>query len=180
MLACLDVAYDDTHAYAGCLVFRDWTDERATAEHVGTVPLPAPYVPGAFFERELPPMLDVLGQVKDDLTTIVVDGYVWLAGKGMGLGAHLHEALGTKIAIVGVAKTEWTRPAEPSEDPTHRAVHVTRGGSARPLFVTAAGIDVDVAAGLVATMHGAHRLPTLLKAVDGLVRAAAARAARTP
>lgn len=173
LLACLDVAYDDAHAHAGCLVFRDWSDARAAAEHVSITKLAAPYKPGEFYERELPPMLDVLGKVTVDLATIVVDGYVWLAGKGMGLGAHLHAALGGKTPIVGVAKTEWTRPADPNEDITHRCVHVTRGGSTRPLFVTAVGIDVDVAAAQVAKMHGPHRLPTLLKAVDSLVRAAA-------
>lgn len=180
MLACLDVAYDDTHAYAGCLVFHDWADERAIGEHLSTTALAAPYVPGSFFERELPPMRDVLARVRDHLDAIIVDGYVWLAGKGRGLGAHLHHALGEKTPIIGVAKTEWTRPAAPDEDPSHRAIAITRGASTRPLFVTAAGIDVDEAARLVTTMHGPHRLPTLLKAVDGLVRAAHARAARAP
>lgn len=180
MLACLDVAYDETHAHAGCLVFRDWTDERAISEHLSTTALAAPYVPGSFFERELPPMLDVLAHVKEDLAAIVVDGYVWLAGKGRGLGAHLHDALGGNTPIIGVAKTAWTRPADPNEDPTHRSIAVTRGASARPLFVTATGIDVEEAARLVTSMHGPHRLPTLLKAVDGLVRAAHARAARSP
>ena len=51
-------------------------------------------------------------------------------------------------------------------------VPVLRGKSTRPLFVTSAGIDVQKSAELVAQMHGAHRLPTLLKAVDQLVRAA--------
>lgn len=180
MLACLDVAYDDAHAYAGCLVFAAWGDERAVAEHVTTTKLAAPYVPGSFFERELPPMLDVLSRVGDDLEAIVVDGYVWLSGKGKGLGAHLHEAFGGKTPIIGVAKTEWTRSPEPNEDPARRAIAVTRGTSTRPLFVTAIGLGVEDAARLVSSMHGPHRLPTLLKAVDGLVRAAHARAARSP
>ncbi|MBS2015422.1 MAG: endonuclease V [Deltaproteobacteria bacterium] len=180
MLACLDVAYDDTRAHAGCLVFHDWGDSRAHAEHVSTTPLAAPYVPGAFFERELPPMLDVLSRVKEPLEAIVVDGYVWLSGKGKGLGAHLFEALGERVPIVGVAKNEWTRPALPGEDRAHRCIPIVRGASTRPLFVTSTGVDVEVAAARIASMHGPHRLPTLLKAVDALVRAAAARVTTRP
>jgi deoxyribonuclease V len=50
---------------------------------------------------------------------------------------------------------------------------VERGGSAKPLYVTAAGIAAETAAAHVAAMHGAHRIPTLLKLVDRLVREAA-------
>ena len=38
------------------------------------------------------------------------------------------------------------------------------------LFVTAAGIDVAAAARGLKSMHGAHRLPTLLARVDALAR----------
>ncbi len=47
---------------------------------------------------------------------------------------------------------------------------VLRGGGARALWVTSAGIDLDEAAERVRRMHGTHRLPTLLKRVDHLCR----------
>jgi deoxyribonuclease V len=48
---------------------------------------------------------------------------------------------------------------------------VVRGTEAkRPLYVTAAGVGVDQAAAWVRSMHGPHRLPTLLKRVDRLCR----------
>ncbi len=170
MLACLDVRYDDTHAYAGCLVFRDFPDDRIVGRAQSITPVAAPYRPGAFFERELPPMLDVLRRLPQEPTTILVDGYVWLTGKGAGLGARLYDALGGRAAVIGVAKTEWTRPPLPGEDPARRSLAVTRGTSTRPLFVTAVGVDVERAAAHIVAMHGPHRLPTLLKAVDQLVR----------
>jgi hypothetical protein len=52
-----------------------------------------------------------------------------------------------------------------------RTIAITRGKSRLPLFVTSAGIEVAVAASHMQHMPGAHRLPTLLKAVDALVRA---------
>jgi deoxyribonuclease V len=47
---------------------------------------------------------------------------------------------------------------------------VLRGGSARPLYVTAAGLSADEAARRVRDMHGPYRIPTLLKRVDQLCR----------
>jgi deoxyribonuclease V len=46
---------------------------------------------------------------------------------------------------------------------------VVRGG-ARPLHVTALGLDAADAAARVAAMHGPYRLPTLLKRADQLAR----------
>ncbi|MDG6109441.1 hypothetical protein Daura_04110 [Dactylosporangium aurantiacum] len=56
---------------------------------------------------------------------------------------------------------------------TH-AVPVRRGGAARPLFVTAAGVPLADAAALVAAMAGEFRLPDALRRVDALARARAA------
>ncbi|HRI09853.1 MAG TPA: hypothetical protein PKW35_18650, partial [Nannocystaceae bacterium] len=64
-------------------------------------------------------------------------------------------------AIVGVAKTAFVGAD---------AAEVHRGGIERPLFVTALGLDREAAAAAVASMHGEHRLPTLLGWVDHLAR----------
>ena len=50
------------------------------------------------------------------------------------------------------------------------ALPVLRGESLRPLFVSAAGMDHARAAALVQGMHGAYRVPTLLKRADQLAR----------
>ena len=63
---------------------------------------------------------------------LVVDGYTDLDPGGRpGLGAHAHAEFG--IPVIGVAKSRF-RTA------TH-AVPVMRGSSARPLFITAAGMS---------------------------------------
>lgn len=76
--------------------------------------------------------------------------------------AHLYEALDRRIPVIGVAKTAFLRATN--------ARDVARGSSAKPLFVTAVGMDLDVAAGHVRDMHGTFRIPTLLKLVDRLSR----------
>jgi deoxyribonuclease V len=162
MLACLDVSYGVQDAVAACLLFRAWHDAALQRSLTAHIPNIAPYQPGAFYQWELPCLLAVLQKVEDPLELIVVDGYVWLSAEGRpGLDAWLFEALGGRVAIVGVAKTSFHGApgfAEP----------VLRGGSARPLYVTAAGADPAVAAGWIRAMHGAHRIPTLLRRVDQL------------
>lgn len=167
MLACVDVDYrPDREAVAACVLFEGWSVARPSATRLARVNHVADYIPGEFYRRELPCLLAVLEPVIAEaaIETILVDGFVWLDERceQPGLGAHLHRALGGTIPVVGVAKTSFktSRGA--------RLVH--RGESARPLFVSAAGLDPDLAADRVRTMHGAHRVPTLLRLVDRLCR----------
>lgn len=169
MIVALDVDYRDASVVAAAVGFDAWTDEVAAIEIVVTSDAaPAPYRPGEFYRRELPHLQAALALLAPPLDAIVVDGYVWLAGDASsespraGLGAHLFRALGETVPVIGVAKTSFHGAT---------AVDVVRGASARPVHVTAAGIDVQLAAARVHAMHGEHRIPTLLKRVDQLSRA---------
>lgn len=123
----------------------------------------AGYVPGRFFERELPALEALLADARP-LDVLIVDGYVDLDPTGRpGLGWHVWDA-GLAPAVIGVAKTSF-RAA------TH-AEPVLRGTSTRPLYVTAAGMPLADAAHLVRTMAGSARLPDALRLVDRLARAA--------
>ncbi|WP_299948707.1 hypothetical protein [uncultured Microbulbifer sp.] len=96
-----------------------------------------------------------------DLTPdiIVIDGYVVLGQElKPGLGMRLYEALDKKIPIIGVAKTAFKDSNSESE--------VFRGESKKPLYVTAVGIGDQIAKSYISSMHGKHRMPTLLKLVD--------------
>ncbi len=151
-----------THAMAACVLFRDWLDaapgrrmdapRRADAAALRTRPVLPPRT--AVFARRTRARLD-------EIQTVVVDGYVWLQDQHTpGLGAAPStKALERQIAVVGVAKTcfqstpAWRKPC-------------CAGESIRPLYVTSAGLDLLTASACVRRMHGAHRLPTLLKRVD--------------
>jgi deoxyribonuclease V len=163
-LAIVDVHYDDG-ARAACVVAPDWTAATPLEEHVVRIRSVLPYVPGRFFERELPCIVKVLSIVRSNFKVIVVDGYVYLDDSGTaGLGGHLYTHYGGQYAVVGVAKTAYRG--------SDFAVGVLRGSSKRPLFVTARGIPAEHAAQLVGAMHGRHRTPTLLSHVDRLARGA--------
>ena len=45
-----------------------------------------------------------------------------------------------------------------------------RGESKKPLFITAKGIDLDLAAHHIKEMYGPYRFPDLLKQVDSIGR----------
>jgi hypothetical protein len=79
-------------------------ESRGGDSKVSVVPSVEPYVPGEFYRRELPCILRVLETISESIDVIVVDGYVWLEGTRPGLGAHLFDTLGTKVAIICVAK----------------------------------------------------------------------------
>jgi deoxyribonuclease V len=162
MLVCLDVSYRDNFACAAGVTFRDWADAKALDEKIVHVDKVEPYQPGQFYRRELPCLLAVL-QKLPPVDTAIIDGYVWLDGESKpGLGAHLYEALNRKVAVIGVAKTKFRG--------TDRVCEVIRGTSKRPLFVTAVGIQQELAAEHVRSMHGNSRLPTLLARADYLCR----------
>ncbi len=162
MIACLDVHYAEKEAWAAAVTFDSWTDATPASERVVCVTEIEPYVPGRFFRRELPCLLAVLRELPP-VSIAIIDGYVWLDGKSKpGLGAHFYSALNEQIPVIGVAKTEFLG--------AENVRQVTRGNSARPLFISAAGIDLDEASKFVKSLHGIHRIPTLLKRVDQLCR----------
>lgn len=162
MLVCMDVDYRTEVSVAAGVLFREWTDGAEAGHVVERGPPAEPYEPGQFYRRELPHLLRLLAAVSEPLEALVVDGYVWLGEERPGLGAHLYEALGRRVPVIGVAKTAFHSSA--------LARPVLRGQSQRPLFVTAVGLDAAEAAEHVRGMHGPSRLPTLLSRVDRLCR----------
>jgi deoxyribonuclease V len=168
MIAALDVRYDeDALTGQGAAVVFDRSDDAVPlAEYTAAFKGVEPYVPGQFFKRELPCLLAVLEKVREPLDQIIVDGFVSLGDKP-GLGMHVWEAPGKRGAVIGVAKNHF-RYATP--------VEIVRGSSKRPIYVTAVGIDPLVAAEAIRNMHGANRVPSLLKRVDQLTRSVGALA----
>lgn len=162
MFAAADVQYlSDGGARAALVIAVDRAFSSHSAERTALVPEVAPYQPGEFFRRELPPLRAVLTGVEEGIEMLIIDGYVDLDPEGRrGLGAYAHEAFG--MPVVGVAKTRFATA-------TH-AVPVLRGDSKRPLFVTAAGVPVADAADMVGSMAGRFRLPDALRRVDALAR----------
>jgi deoxyribonuclease V len=164
-IACLDAAYRGERAVGAAVLITDWR-AGAPIEIVTAAAEAAPYEPGAFYKRELPVLVAVLGRITVPLSAVVIDGYVWLdrAEEKPGLGAHLWQAIDRACPVMGVAKTAF------ADD--HWSIPVLRGKSGRPLYVTAVGMGLDTAVEAVRSMAGAHRIPEMLKLADRKARAA--------
>jgi deoxyribonuclease V len=164
LCAAVDVHYfRPGGARAAAVVAADASFAQVLAERTAAVPEVEPYRPGEFYRRELPPLHAVLDGIAG-LGLLVVDGYADLdPGGSPGLGAHAHAEFA--IPVIGVAKSAFAAA-------TH-AILVLRGASARPLFVTAAGMPRADAADLVRQMAGRFRLPDALRRADKLARTGA-------
>ncbi len=163
MIAALDVHYSGARAHAAVVVFEDWRSADPIAHYTATESPVADYQPGLFYMRELAPLLKVIRRIDHDVDTYVIDGYCHLSSAGAaGLGAYLGEALERSATIVGVAKSRFRQ--------SRHAVEVLRGSSRRPLFVTAIGLDDQLAGRHVVSMAGRFRIPDMLKAADRLSR----------
>jgi deoxyribonuclease V len=161
MIACIDVGYQEKSALAACITISDWKASAPVASHSVVIQKVEEYVPGAFYKRELPCIEAVLKELGAKPDVIVIDGYVWLDAQGKkGLGAHLFQLLNGAIPVIGVAKTSFATATN--------AIEVFRGQSSRPLWVTAIGTNEIDAAKYVRSMHGKHRIPTILTLVDRL------------
>ncbi|UEQ77103.1 endonuclease V [Chryseobacterium arthrosphaerae] len=165
MIYAFDTYYYEDFANTVCIAFEDWKSEKEVETFIEQTKINSEYESGAFYKRELPCILSLLQKItlkSGDI--IIVDGYVTLDNEGKsGLGGHLYKALDEKYPVVGIAKNEFTTP-----DTERRSVF--RGESRTPLFLTAKGIDVDEIKTKVEQMHGAYRMPTLLKKLDQLSR----------
>ena len=163
MIAAFDTYHFEQGSTTGVVLFENWTDGVAAKEKICRLAgATDQYIPGEFYKRELPCIMAALESLEEKIETIVVDSYVQLAPGQPGLGQKLFETLDEKIAVVGVAKTRFYTATD--------AIEIYRGKSTRPLFVSAAAMEVGVAADHVKAMHGNFRIPTLLKLADALSR----------
>ena len=161
MIIAIDVHYRENKAKTVSIEFENWLDEKPSKIHAIEIPVVAEYVPGQFYKRELPCILEIL-KFSDlpKISTIIVDGYVVLDDSGRkGLGAYLYEELNGHIPIIGVAKRSFHTLKE-------KVIPVKRGLSENPLFITSMGVDLPESANKIQSMHGDYRIPTLLKILD--------------
>ena len=161
MIIAIDVHYRENISKTVSIEFDDWNADQPTNTHVIEIPETAEYVPGQFYKRELPCMLEVL-KLSDlsKVDYIIVDGYVFLDDLGKkGLGGYLYEILNGKIPIVGVAKRSF-------HSIDKLVIPIKRGKSRNPLYITSRGADLKDMAAKVIAMNGDFRIPTLLKILD--------------
>ncbi|QZT37190.1 endonuclease V [Halosquirtibacter xylanolyticus] len=161
MILAFDTYYFEDKAKTVCVAFEQWKDEKPIEIYEEIISGVEEYEPGAFYKRELPCIMSLLQKIAIvKIDCIVVDGFVVLDDLGKnGLGGYLYELLEEKIPIVGVAKSGF-------RDNQKHVLKLYRGGSVKPLFITAKGVNLDKAFDCIASMHGKYRNPTILQILD--------------
>lgn len=165
MILAFDTYYFDGKAKTVCLEFTEWNQSENFKVHTEIIDNVEEYIPGEFYKRELPCILSLLNKMDlTNLEVIIVDGFVYLDDeKKYGLGGHLYEKLNKEIPIIGVAKTNFASIEKDKKS-------LIRGESAKPLYVTAIGIELEEAFKKVESMAGEFRMPTLLREMDRLTK----------
>lgn len=161
-IACFDAYYYRNCAKTCCILFETEPIEKSISEYCKITRFTERYIPGEFYKRELPGILEVYREIKEEINLIIIDGYVLLKDGKMGLGGHLYEALEGKIPVIGVAKSYYIN--------SKNYIKVYRGESNRPLYISSIGIEMDLAVSLVKNLNGKYRIPSILKRVDRLTR----------
>lgn len=167
MIVTIDVHYKTDYAKTVLLFFENWQSETPANVITHITKDVLPYEPGSFYKRELPCILNALQETTlEAIQLIIVDGHIYVDNDGKyGLGGHLYEALNKKLPIIGVAKTYFQSNQE-------TVVEILRGESKKSLYVSAIGLEKEVAATHVKNMYGAYRLPHLLKLMDQISKEA--------
>ena len=163
MLLAVDVYYREPGAQVSGVAFSHWPNAKPEHIYRCTVDTVQDYEPGKFYLRELPCILHLLDEYDLAPQTIIIDGYVYLGDASRpGLGMHLYNELQGRVPVIGVAKSHF--------EGTPADAEIWRGQSARPLFVTSVGVDIETAKRNILSMHGRHRLPDLLRIADRACR----------
>jgi len=77
MIIAIDVHYRENIAKTVSIEFENWTNEEPTKIHILELPKTAEYVPGQFYKRELPCILEVLKLSNlNDADLIIIDGTI--------------------------------------------------------------------------------------------------------
>ena len=178
----IDTYYYKDRAKTVGVIFENWEDSEPLKIVSTWSSSFGPYIPGEFFKRELPCIMDLIQkEVPDikDYDCIILDGLARLPGSSSeGLGLHLESELekafpGFRIdqdpmviggpAIMGVAKTKFKGVEE-----DNGTCKVLRGEAKNPLYTNTTWIKMSSsdAADCLRKMHGQYRIPTLLKILD--------------
>ncbi|SFI44077.1 endonuclease V [Nitrosomonas sp. Nm34] len=163
MILAVDVHYDNHNGLVAGVAFKWWTDAEPDERYITRVEQVSDYVPGQFYQRELPGILKLLSEHGLQPEYIVIDSYVYLDGNAKpGLSKHLYDALQGKVKVIGVAKKRFAGISE--------TYALYRGKSKQPLYITSAGEALSAAKWYILSMCGIYRIPTILKKADQLSR----------
>lgn len=161
MILALDTYYYSNSSLTVGIWFDDWRSNNLNRIEYSWCNHFESYVPGQFYKRELPGILDFIDLYGlNDVDIVILDGFI-NTPNGPGLGLLFYESLGSpnNLNIVGIAKSYYEGIESISE-------RVFRGNSKKPLYIQTYGLDIQEVGKKVRKMRGKNRIPKLLKILD--------------
>ncbi len=161
MIIAVDVYYEENRAKSVGVIFQRWEDSKPLEVITSYTEIPHEYETGFFYKRELPCIQELLKLTDiNQVHTLVVDGYVYLDNEQKpGLGHYVYTNYLGEIPVIGVAKNAFH-----NNEALVRKIY--RGSSSKPLYITAVGMELEIAAEHIQSMYGEYRFPHLLKLLD--------------
>jgi len=160
----IDVYYRAENAKAVGVIF-NWEDTKPAEVIIEYIEGVGDYVPGEFYKRELPCIQRIFEVVNlNTIDAIIIDGHMYVDNSGnFGLGGYALRLLKNKVPVIGVAKSSFFANKE-------TVFEVLRGESKNPLYVSAIGMELNIATDLIKNMRGAYRIPDILKELDRITK----------
>lgn len=158
----IDVKYYDKEYKICGVLFHKWEDKEP--DKILTLKVhksPNEYIPGQFYKRELPAIMEFLNHYKLHPNWLIVDGFSLLKDNNGnykdGLGNYVqHELIENNYLtnVIGIAKSNFCKTNEVSYS-------IYRGNSKNPIYVQGTGYPEDIK-----NMYGSYRIPEMLKICD--------------
>ena len=178
-VAGVDVGFEQQGRIARAVVaVFSFPDLEPLEERLARLPTPFPYVPGLLSFREIPVILEALGQLEHIPQLLLCDGQGIAHPRRLGVAAHL--GLVTDIPSIGVGKSRLTGDfQEPGPNRGQRSPLTDKGeligtvlrtrDKVKPVFVSPGHrVSQDSAVEYVLACTPRYRLPEPIRAADKL------------
>jgi deoxyribonuclease V len=190
-VAGLDVAYDsESDRVAAAVVVMDARALNVIATATAQAHAAFPYVPGLLAFREVPPLVEALGQLTVTPDVLVCDGHGLAHPLRFGLACHI--GVVTDLPTIGVAKTAFVGVHDLPARQRGAWTAISDGGevvgrvlrtqtAVKPVFVSVGHrVSLDEACALVLRLCPRYRLPETTRRADQLSRQLLNRCASQP
>lgn len=177
----LDVAYDtESGRVAAAVVVLDARTLDVVATATAEADAAFPYAPGLLAFREVPPLVEALGQLSVTPDVLVCDGHGLAHPLRFGLACHI--GVMTNLPTVGVAKTAFVGSFDTPAPQRGSWTDISDAGevvgrvlrtqtAVKPVYVSVGHrISLDDACTLVLQLCPRYRLPETTRCADRLSR----------
>lgn len=171
----VDVAFNETHAYAAAVVL-SYPNLEVIEEKSSEAVLNYPYIPGLLAFREGPAILSCLDKIENEPNLLILDGQGIAHPRGLGIASHIGVIFGK--STIGCAKSKFIGQYEKPDrkrggfsflfnDNKKIGIVLRTRTDVKPVFVSPGHlIDLQTSAKIVLASSTKYRIPEPLRIAD--------------